>query len=313
MAKSGQSLLSQESLQLERRTRSTMRVAVVALMIHRYVLRVANVISMYIEISIDRRMCFRCLAFSMRTVLSHTLRRPCQLLPLRQDYEQRAHSYHVSVSLRKEKEGSGTTTHSNSASLMRRVYSSDFLIHRKSVFQAHATRFTLSSPESGLFHASRDGHYRSMVRDERGKDCSRKEIDDGLQALFTHLQILHPRTKRASHRMWAYRCVLPSTPRSADRAANGDTQRTNITASFSDVEHASGPILERLLTLNDHYSDVIVVVYRWYGGVKLGSERWKCIGRVAGEALKLFEASETQSIASGADKSSLCATKKQDP
>lgn len=68
----------------------------------------------------------------------------------------------------------------------------------------------------------------------------------------------------------------------------------HIIASFSDVEQGSGPILERLLALNDRHTDVVVVVYRWYGGVKLGGERWRCIGRVASEALRMLEAGETQ-------------------
>ena len=31
--------------------------------------------------------------------------------------------------------------------------------------------------------------------------------------------------------------------------------------------------------------DVVVVVTRWYGGVKLGGERFRCIGNVAREVL----------------------------
>jgi hypothetical protein len=31
--------------------------------------------------------------------------------------------------------------------------------------------------------------------------------------------------------------------------------------------------------------DVVVVVWRWYGGRQLGPKRWKIISQVAGEAL----------------------------
>lgn len=49
-------------------------------------------------------------------------------------------------------------------------------------------------------------------------------------------------------------------------------------------EGGSGDRLERLLRLNG-CEDVVVVVWRWYGGVKLGADRWKRISGAAREAL----------------------------
>lgn len=49
-------------------------------------------------------------------------------------------------------------------------------------------------------------------------------------------------------------------------------------------ESGSGDHLARLLDLSG-CDDVVVVVSRWYGGVKLGSDRWKRISDVAKEAL----------------------------
>lgn len=56
-------------------------------------------------------------------------------------------------------------------------------------------------------------------------------------------------------------------------------------------ESGSGDRLSRLLELSK-CEKVIVVVSRWYGGTKLGSDRWKHISEVAKEALTKGEFSE---------------------
>ena len=60
-----------------------------------------------------------------------------------------------------------------------------------------------------------------------------------------------------------------------------------LLGSVSGGESGAGERLERLIEMSADCKerDVILVVYRWYGGVKLGSERWKCISGVAKEAL----------------------------
>lgn len=179
-----------------------------------------------------------------------------------------------------------------------RIYSSALLTHRKSVFQAHASKFSLPSKTSDNVSAAAKDQCQLQGKVTTGHDGG--GVEGCLELLFAHLRALHPRTKRATHRMWAYRCLPPQLPLSSSTTptpSESDSRRTRIqhahtTASFSDVEHASGPILERLLALNNRHSDVIVVVYRWYGGVKLGSERWRCISGVASEALRLLEAGE---------------------
>lgn len=50
-------------------------------------------------------------------------------------------------------------------------------------------------------------------------------------------------------------------------------------------ERGSGERLSRLLDALE-CENVMVVVSRWYGGVPLGSDRWKIISSVAKEALK---------------------------
>lgn len=49
-------------------------------------------------------------------------------------------------------------------------------------------------------------------------------------------------------------------------------------------ENGAGDLLARLLELSES-EDVLIVVWRWYGGVQLGSERWRKISEVARDAL----------------------------
>jgi len=76
--------------------------------------------------------------------------------------------------------------------------------------------------------------------------------------------------------------VSPESP-SAVASLGGQV----ISGSVSGGESGAGERLERLLELSPGCKDrnVVLVVYRWYGGVKLGSDRWKCISSVAKEAL----------------------------
>ena len=50
-------------------------------------------------------------------------------------------------------------------------------------------------------------------------------------------------------------------------------------------ENGSGERLSRLLQAMQ-CENVVVVVSRWYGGVKLGSDRWRMISTVAKDAIR---------------------------
>ncbi|GJE88921.1 YigZ family protein [Phanerochaete sordida] len=130
---------------------------------------------------------------------------------------------------------------------------------------------------------------------------SAAEVTRRLTALFEELERINPRVKRATHCMYAWR-VIPPNPESAPlhtrtRPKRGATTRDVPTAvapggrvisgSVSGGESGAGERLERLLELSSDCKgrSVVLVVYRWYGGVKLGSDRWKCISSVAKEAL----------------------------
>ncbi|KAJ6602141.1 ribosomal protein S5 domain 2-type protein, partial [Mycena sp. CBHHK59/15] len=89
-----------------------------------------------------------------------------------------------------------------------------------------------------------------------------------LPRLLAHLHTL-PRlnAKRATHCMYAYRAA-------------------GVAGQSDGGEGGSGDRLARLLVLTA-CDNVVVVVWRWYGGVKLGADRWKRISEVGKEALDL--------------------------
>ncbi|KAI5295801.1 eIF2 kinase Gcn2p negative regulator [Ascosphaera acerosa] len=82
------------------------------------------------------------------------------------------------------------------------------------------------------------------------------------------------RVAKATHNITAWRI------RGCDQAdAAGHFQHSN-----DDGEHAAGGKVLTLLQMVDAW-DVVVVVSRWYGGVKLGPERFRAICHVAKDAL----------------------------
>lgn len=93
-----------------------------------------------------------------------------------------------------------------------------------------------------------------------------------LNNLIDHLTSL-PAMKKATHCMYAYRIVRDPSNASSKTVGQHDGG-----------ESGSGERLSRLLEANE-CNNVVVVVSRWYGGVKLGSDRWKLISAVAKEAL----------------------------
>ena len=140
---------------------------------------------------------------------------------------------------------------------------SDELTQQKSTFQAYATRCRIheadslgSTPSSSLMKTS------------------------VVPQLLTHIQGVDPRTRRASHAMYAWRVrpthAAPTTPEALPNMV--------LFGSSNGGEAGAGERLERLLELGG-CEDVVLVVFRWYGGTKLGSDRWRCISSVAKQAL----------------------------
>lgn len=90
-----------------------------------------------------------------------------------------------------------------------------------------------------------------------------------------------PELKRATHCMYAY------------RVQNSDSPGPTITGQNDGGENGSGDLLARLLEQSKQ-ENVIVVVSRWYGGVQLGSERWRRISEVARDALNQLQHSREE-------------------
>ncbi|MDI1485845.1 MAG: hypothetical protein OHK93_004034 [Ramalina farinacea] len=88
---------------------------------------------------------------------------------------------------------------------------------------------------------------------------------------LAHLHATDKKTAKATHVMSAYRI-------------RHDGATTYEEDCEDDGEAGAGGRLLQLLRLMGVW-DVLVVVVRWYGGVKLGSERFRCVGQVAREAV----------------------------
>ena len=131
--------------------------------------------------------------------------------------------------------------------------------HRSTMFASPVCRWAnpvaASSPRT--LHASKFVAY-----------ASRLDHPDRVPCVVGHISA-SPALKRASHLIYAYRTAL---------GAGG----------HDGGEYGAGARLERLLELRGE-QNVLVLVARWYGGVKLGSDRWRCISDVAKQALDQLE------------------------
>ncbi|KZT64817.1 ribosomal protein S5 domain 2-like protein [Daedalea quercina L-15889] len=129
------------------------------------------------------------------------------------------------------------------------ISSSSILVHSKSTFESFASRLP-----------------------ERKAACGEPDATEDVARLLTHLKSTVSRTRRATHAMWAWRSVSYSAPNGVRLCADDGG------------EAGAGERLERLLEASS-CDNVVLIVFRWYGGVHLGSHRWKYISQAAKEAL----------------------------
>ncbi|KAJ9653030.1 hypothetical protein H2198_007736 [Neophaeococcomyces mojaviensis] len=108
---------------------------------------------------------------------------------------------------------------------------------------------------------------------------------------ISHLLATNKKVASATHNITAWRIKQVQTTELKTDAhkgvsRTGDAQPTEIVIQDSDDdgETAAGGRLLHLMQLMDVWN-VVVVVTRWYGGVKLGPDRFRCINAVAREAL----------------------------
>ena len=101
-------------------------------------------------------------------------------------------------------------------------------------------------------------------------------------AILKSLPACDKRLAKATHNISAYRILMHDSGLETP-AANLSTGRV-VADCDDDGETAAGGRLARLLQLMK-VSNVLVVVSRWYGGVKLGPDRFRIINQVAREAI----------------------------
>jgi hypothetical protein len=97
---------------------------------------------------------------------------------------------------------------------------------------------------------------------------------DTASSLLTHLLSTNKKVAAATHNIAAWRI----------RNGDGPVAGTPVQDYDDDGETAAGGRLLRLMQLMDVW-DVIVVVSRWYGGVKLGPDRFRLINQAARQVL----------------------------
>jgi len=91
---------------------------------------------------------------------------------------------------------------------------------------------------------------------------------------ISHLLATNKKVATATHNITAWRI----------RSTNPQGQVTTVQDCDDDGENAAGGRLLHLMQLMDVWN-VVVVVTRWYGGVKLGPDRFRLINNVAREVL----------------------------
>ena len=95
-------------------------------------------------------------------------------------------------------------------------------------------------------------------------------------ACLAHLLKSDKRAAKATHNIWGYHIRAPSTAESTSNITYHDCD--------DDGENAAGGRLLHLLQVMSVWN-LLVVVSRWYGGVKLGPDRFSIINNVAREAV----------------------------
>ncbi|ETI24261.1 hypothetical protein G647_03630 [Cladophialophora carrionii CBS 160.54] len=111
--------------------------------------------------------------------------------------------------------------------------------------------------------------------------CAVHSLDDAQHAL-AHLVASNKKVAQATHNISAWR--IKSRPVAAGSTNGAVSIDIVIQDSDDDGETAAGGRLLHLMQLMDVWN-VLVVVSRWYGGVKLGPDRFRLINQVGRDAL----------------------------
>ena len=106
------------------------------------------------------------------------------------------------------------------------------------------------------------------------------EAQEAVASLITE----DKRVAKATHNITAYRIKASLSQDSRASAVSSHERQLIFQDCNDDGESAAGGRLLHLLQAMDVWG-LLVVVSRWYGGVKLGPDRFKCISEVARDAI----------------------------
>lgn len=151
--------------------------------------------------------------------------------------------------------------------------------------QAQPTFHSPTNPDPFVLHALPTWTLSSPLTEKKSLFLARAcpvTSPAHAHAAISHLLAHDKRAAKATHNISAYRIRCPSSTTTTSKA----TPAPQITYQDcdDDGETAAGGRLLHLLQVMEVWG-VLVVVSRWYGGVKLGPDRFRCITGVAREAV----------------------------
>ena len=104
------------------------------------------------------------------------------------------------------------------------------------------------------------------------------------QNCIAHLLETDRRAAKATHNITAYRIQTTSAETAGTAGTAGKVSELTFQDCDDDGESAAGGRVLHLLQLMDAWG-VLIVVSRWFGGVKLGSDRFRIINQVVREVI----------------------------
>ena len=118
--------------------------------------------------------------------------------------------------------------------------------------------------------------------------AARVKSREQAEKYLDYLLATEKKVASATHNITAWRIREKITPTPTPTSTNANSTTTSDVRIYQDFdddgETAAGGRMLHLMQLMDVW-DVVVVVTRWYGGVKLGPDRFRIINGVARDAL----------------------------
>jgi len=149
----------------------------------------------------------------------------------------------------------------------------EFLQEQKEVNTQYASNQTTANTEElfklhGILSGDTLTDRKSVFQAHACVCLNEEEVKDFMRTLRTNTKI-----NRAAHNIMAYRIIT-------DKVIAGKESEIHFCEHDSDGETSAGRNLQELINMMD-VRNVCVVVTRWYGGIHLGSDRFKHINNCA--------------------------------